>query len=328
MQVLVIINRLEELKPRQTTAMLIAELSRRDADVFVAELETIDIVLQDSDYSVRCSAMATRVTSPMESSEDVVGLETQPTQRIELSHADRVVLRTNPGRDPDRRTEHEQLLFALTAVDSIGIRVTNSPSQLARLAAKSSLFALSPEHRPRGMVSTSPDVLLSFIAGLHGECVVKPVVGSRGQNVFKLSASITDDDQATVRDLVKLGPVICQEFVPWDQPGDIRFVVFDGEPLEIDGAFAAIHRVPAAGDFRGNLHAGGTAQAIEPTPEMLAATRHAAQYLKSHGVTLAGIDLVGSKIIEMNVFSTGGLFDSHRLYDRDFVSKIVDGWQG
>ena len=176
MQVLVVINRIAELKPRQTTAMLIAELSRREADVFVAELATIDLVMQDSNSTVRCSAVATPVAR-MKSSEGTASLGNQQARRIELSPLDLVVLRTNPGRDPERRPEHEQLLFALTAIDGIGIRVTNSPSQLSRLAAKSSLFALSSEHRPRGIVSTSPKILLEFIADLGDECVVKPVVG-------------------------------------------------------------------------------------------------------------------------------------------------------
>lgn len=83
------------------------------------------------------------------------------------------------------------------------------------------------------------------------------------------------------------------------------------------------------GDFRGNLHARRrNSSSHRTTREMLTATRHAAEYSNSHRVTLEGVDLVGSKIIEMNVFGTGGLLDSHRVYDRDCVSKIVDGWLG
>ena len=195
-----------------------------------------------------------------------------------------------------------------------------------RFAAKSSLFSLAQRYRPIGLVTENLDEIADFAARRESGCIVKPVFGSRGQGVMKVPPTWAQSERQSVQQLLASGSVICQEFVDWHEPGDVRLVVLNGEPLQIDGRVAAIHRVPAEGDFRGNLHAGGTARPIIPTAGMLNAAKHAAGLLSSYGIALAGIDLVGDKIIEMNVFSTGGLFDAQRFYERDFVSAIVDSW--
>jgi glutathione synthase len=320
-KVLVIVNRISELTSRQSTAMLIAELSRRAVELYVGDLEGIRITMKDEAAGIACSATASCIDR-LHSSTDIAQLREASLKTFNLSAGDVVILRTNPGRDPDRKQQHQAALWTLAALDFAGVRVINRPTQLFRLAAKSSLFGLNARYRPAGIITDSLDQLVAFANGID-ECIVKPIVGSRGEGVHKLVSPLNQDDVSTIAELQTRGSVICQEFVPWDQRGDVRLVVLDGKPLEIDGKVAAIHRVPATGDFRGNLHAGGTACAIEPTPAMLEAAKHAAQFLNSQGVMLAGIDLVNDQVIEMNVFSTGGLFDAERLYNREFVATIV-----
>lgn len=311
MRVVVVINRIAELTERQTTWMLIAELANRDVDLFVAEAD--GVTLGSDGFEVQAARVPIAIDIPPKPGEEQVG----------LSHGDLVLLRTNPGRDVERSALHDELLTTLMAAEEQGIRVINRPQYLQRMAAKTSLFELDEQHRPAGFVSRNADDVFAFILDAESDCIVKPVVGSRGRDVLLISSELMPDEQSQIEELVSREEVICQHFVEWDQPGDIRVVVLNGEPLAVEGRIAAIHRVPAADDFRGNLHAGGTAQPIELSSSMIKAVTHAATHLNKHGISLAGIDLVGDQIIEMNVFSTGGLFDASRFYKREFVTQLV-----
>lgn len=324
MKVLVIVNRLLQMTSRQTTAMLIAGLSKRDVELFVGELDGLHVAIADKRRCVRISATVVPVNGV--AADEIDSLAAGKPIRVEFGSGDLVVIRTNPGRDETRLDDHQTLLSLLATAESVGVRITNSPGHLFRFAAKTSLFSLDSQHRPAGLVSQSLNAIATFCSERESGCIVKPVLGSRGRGVTKLSSSLPPPERRAVQQLLEAGPVICQDFVDWSEPGDIRLVVLNGEPLEIDGCVAAIHRVPAEGDFRGNLHAGGTARPITPTQEMRDAARHAAALLAEYGIALAGVDLVGDKIIEMNVFSTGGLFDAQRFYQRDFASAIVDSW--
>ena len=119
--------------------------------------------------------------------------------------------------------------------------------------------------------------------------------------------------------------MVAQHFVHSEVPGDKRVVVVGGEILEQNGNVGGIHRRPAAGDFRANIHAGGTAHPLSLDEEERESVEHAARYLHQNGVWLAGIDLIGSKIIEFNVYSTGGLFDANQFSGLKFEDVIVAG---
>lgn len=322
MRVVVVINRYDELKARQTTAMLIAAFVSRGHEVFVTEVG--ELTVRDQGLNVECKCKAVPLPEGVRDSEQVVaGLAAGATETVQLANGDLLFLRTNPGRDPERIGEHDRCLQLASVALSRGIGVINRPDQLNRFASKASLFELAPEFRPAGIVTACLEEVLEFATRRAELCVVKPLIGSRGRDVVLLN----HNDQTrvdAVAAVMQNGPAVCQEFVAWDQPGDVRLVVLNGEPLAVDGQVAAIHRVPATGDFRANLHAGGTAQPIEPTESMLAAATHAARLLNQNGIWLAGIDLIADRVIETNVFSTGGLFDAQRFYKRDFVGCIVD----
>jgi glutathione synthase len=99
--------------------------------------------------------------------------------------------------------------------------------------------------------------------------------------------------------------------------------MLDGEPLMKEGHLAAIRRVPAQGDFRSNLHAGGSPEPAELSAEQRRTLSSAGPLLRQEGIRLAGVDLIGTRIIELNVYSTGGLRDAERFSDQDFCDAIL-----
>ena len=322
MRVVVVINRFAELTGRQTTAMLIAAFVARGHDVFVGEVDGLAVCDSGSGVEFNCDVVpipGSSIDSELVANE----LDPHSVESVQLTPGDLLFLRTNPGRDPDRIGAHDRCVQLASVARSLGVRVLNRPDQLSRFASNASLFELHAAFRPAGIVTSDIADIHEFAAERDTNCVVKPLMGSRGRDVVKL----TPGDSAALKAVTQVmarGPIVCQEFVEWDQPGDVRLVVLNGEPLTVDGSVAAIHRVPADGDFRANLHTGGTAQPITPDQSMLTAATHAARLLNQHGIWLAGIDLIDSKVIETNVFSTGGLFDAHRFYERDFAARIID----
>ena len=114
-----------------------------------------------------------------------------------------------------------------------------------------------------------------------------------------------------------------QEFISEADKGDTRVIVLNGNILEIDGKTAAIKRVPGKGELRSNIHAGGNAQPGIITGAIKEVVDLIGPKLIQDGLHLVGLDFIGGKIIEINVFSTGGFRDAERFEGVPFTEKVI-----
>src|SRR3954469_1003938 len=119
------------------------------------------------------------------------------------------------------------------------------------------------------------------------------------------------------------GYCVAQEYLPAAAKGDVRIFVMDGEPLARDGKYAAFRRVSNTGDARSNMHAGGASEPVEVTGEMLRIIEIVRPKLIDDGMFLVGLDIVGDKLIEVNVFSPGGIGSSSLFSGVDFARVII-----
>ena len=101
-------------------------------------------------------------------------------------------------------------------------------------------------------------------------------------------------------------PLIAQAFVPDVSNGDKRIILVDGEPV------GAINRVPAEGETRSNLHAGGTAEKIALTPRDKEICDRIGPLLREKGQVFVGIDVIGDYLTEINVTSPTGIQELER----------------
>jgi glutathione synthase len=323
MRIFVFVNRLSEVGPRQTTAMLVATCLRRGCEVLLAEPDGLSIATL-AGAAVTPSVQAVCCPTDCHSAERVAKFAKTPGRRqsFPVVDGDLILIRTNPGRDTSRLVLHDALLDSLRILETGQIRVINSPVHLSFFATKASLSLLDPQFRPSMLVTHLPNEAQRFIAEAPGDCIMKPAKGSRGQDVVRVQRE-DPHLEAVLEQAFATGQMILQHFVAADHTGDRRVIVLDGRMLEHNGRLAGIERRPAAGDFRGNLHAGGTAHPLTLNESARAATQHAAELLHSQGIRLAGVDLIGDKIIELNVFSTGGLYDGSRFANVDFTDPII-----
>lgn len=179
--------------------------------------------------------------------------------------------------------------------------IVNSPRGLRD--ANEKLFAFHfAELMPKTLVSSDPARILAFVAAIGGSAVMKPLDGAGGSGI--VSVSHADRNTRALVDLMtaegrKLALV--QEFLAGVREGDKRVLMLDGEPL------GAILRVPRDDDFRANIHVGGIVRPTALTPEEAALVSAVGPRLRQHGLWFVGLDLIGGRLIEVNVTSPTGI---------------------
>jgi glutathione synthase len=244
---------------------------------------------------------------------------------VQLDDFDVLMLRSDPAVDAAENSwaYTAGLAFGHLLADS-GVLVVNDPNALADAMSKAYFQHFPEVVRPRTMISRDEERVREFIEQLGGRAVLKPLQGSGGSGVFlvnmKEEPNITQIMEAIARD----GYVVAQEYLPAAESGDVRMFVMNGRPLEVDGVYAAFRRRPGPTDVRSNMSAGGSAEAAKVTDEMLHIVEAVRPKLLSDGMFLVGLDIVGDKLMEVNVFSPGGLGSCGALYDVDFTAAVIE----
>jgi len=322
MRVAFVVNDRREPTVEQTTTLLISAALLRGHDVSVCGVG--DLTLSD-DGRLLASSCSLSAGGPPAVVRQL--LEDDPSP-IALGEQELCIIRTNPGRDESHRAEHIAALRLLERLEEGGVRVINSPRGLRRALTKLSLLELPGRLIPQTVVTRDPAEIERFMERQPDRVVIKPLGGTRGRDVFVLEPSASHANRSQIIDVVlRQGYAMVQEFVPGAEDGDIRVTVVSGKLVEFDGHAAAIARVPRGGDFRSNLHAGGRAEAVAVSSEIREAVAEIAPYLEREGLVHVGIDFVGGLVLELNVFSPGGLYPSECLYDRDFSSAVVAAFE-
>jgi glutathione synthase len=178
--------------------------------------------------------------------------------------------------------------------------------------------------RPRTCISRCVKEIKRFIDEQNDRVVIKPLQGSGGKNVFLIGpeerANLNQMIDAVLRD----GYCVAQEYLPAAAEGDVRLFVMNGRPLMQGGKYAAFRRVNKSGDARSNMHSGGESEAVEVTADMLRLVEVVRPKLVSDGMFLVGLDIVADKLIEVNVFSPGGIGSSSEFAGVDFAKVVIE----
>ncbi|MDE0209742.1 MAG: hypothetical protein OXJ64_07655 [Boseongicola sp.] len=189
-------------------------------------------------------------------------------------------------------------------------------------------FQLFPESvRPRTLISRDRDEIKKFIKAEGGQAVLKPLQGSGGAGVFLVQPSSGSNLNQMIEALTRDGYVIAQEYLEAAKEGDTRMFVMNGSPFRYRGKYAAFRRVRSGDDMRSNIHAGGKLQAAEITDVHLKVAEVVRPKLVQDGMFLVGLDIVGDKLMEINVFSPGGLGSAQRFEKVRFTQGVVNALQ-
>ena len=246
-------------------------------------------------------------------------------ERIPLNDFDVVMLRSDPADDAEGAAWANNALVGFgDLIASGGVLVVNDPGSLATALSKSYFQHFPEAVRPRTLISRDEARIEAFVNELGGKAVLKPLQGSGGSGVFLVNSKEAPNLNQIIEAIARDGYVVVQEYLPKAKQGDIRMFVLNGRPLKVDGKYAAFRRRSTSEDIRSNMSAGGQAEAVEVTDEMLALVEAVRPKLVADGMFLVGLDIVGDKLMEVNVFSPGGLGSCEALYGVDFAPAVIE----
>ncbi len=246
----------------------------------------------------------------------------EPT-RIGLDDLDALFLRNDSIEDLQERPWASPLGVVFgQMLAGRGVTVVNDPASLKRATSKTYLEEFPQEIRPRSLVTRDPDAIERFVGDV-GHCVIKPVYGAKGRNVFM----VADESETNLAQMIEAvlddGYALVQEFVDGGEDGDARIFVLDGENLQCDGKHAAFRRIPAEHDPRANISAGGRSVAFEVGDVERRIVEAMRSKLVDDGMFFVGLDVIGDKVVEINAESPGGMQSVERLYGIDIGPVVI-----
>lgn len=231
---------------------------------------------------------------------------------IDLSELDVLHLRQDPPFDMAYITT----TFLLERIHPQTL-VVNDPAHVRNAPEK--LFVTQfLDLMPPSLITRSLEDVKAFREE-HDDIIIKPLYGNGGAAVFRLAPGDTN-----IGSLVELfqtvfrEPFVVQKYLPEVRQGDKRIVLVDGEPV------GAINRVPASDETRSNMHIGGRPEPIELTERDREICATIGPELRRRGILLAGIDVIGQYLTEINVTSPTGLREIKRFGGQDIAAIVWD----
>lgn len=282
---LVIMDPIAGIKPaKDTTLALLLAAQQAGWRIHCADTDALSV--RDGEARVRSRALTVR-----DDLQDWFTLEAAAEQA--LASYPLILMRKDPPFDQ----EYIYANYWLELAEAAGSRVVNRPQALRDCNEKAFITRFPALIAPT-LIARDKVALRNFQAE-HGETVLKPldgmggngvfVVGPDGRNLNAVIDALTDNGRRTI---------VAQRYLPAIREGDKRILMIDGEPVD-----HVLARIPAEGETRGNLAAGGRG-VVQP---LSAADRAIAEAvgpsLRDRGIVFAGLDVIGDRLTEVNITS-------------------------
>ena len=244
----------------------------------------------------------------------------QPWYRLDetvtdnLSSLDVILMR----KDPPFNMEYIYCTYLLEQAEAAGTLVVNKPQSL-RDANEKLFTAWFSQCTPPTLVSRQPAQLTEFMAEQQ-DIIIKPLDGMGGASIFR----VRPDDPNTsviIETITDHGQqfVMAQRFIPEITQGDKRILMVNGEPVPY-----ALARIPAKGETRGNLAAGGRGEGVELSDRDRWICQQVGSTLVEKGLMFVGLDVIGDYLTEVNVTSPTCIRELDNQFDLDIAGQLMD----
>ena len=318
MCILILINHIHEIQVSQSTADIAFALVRHGHQVFLGDVGSLSWGYQDEPY-------IEAFCSPCQSSKETWFLEMKQniSQKLCLKDCDAIMIRTNPGRDKNRGWAHDVALDLSGWAEQQGVVVLNPTTALRKASSKMFLQMFPSEIRPKSIISRNANEIVQFVKQNSLPTILKPLRGTGGSGVFIVRPDDLSNLNQIIETLQERDFVIAQEYLPEAEIGDVRLLMLQGKPLEVDGKIAMVSRLRQGHDLRSNVSKGGKPAISIFTKEIENIIQQVSPILQKEDFFLAGLDIIGSKVVEINVFSPGGIADAQHFAQVNFLDTIV-----
>ena len=240
-------------------------------------------------------------------------------EMLPLAGFDVLFMRANPPLDP----------LMLNFLDSVkdDVFIVNSLQGLREANNKLYTAAFGDSHSniiPVTHVSKNKKYLIQQIKESKADkMILKPLNGFGGSGVILIEKSAMSNINSLLDFYITNGDgtssyVILQEYIEGADKGDIRILLLNGEPI------GAMRRIPGEEDHRSNVSAGGSVARHSLTKEEKALCKQIGPKLVNDGLYFVGIDVIGGKLVEVNVMSPGGITYMNKVYKTKIQSRVID----
>jgi len=235
-------------------------------------------------------------------------------QDIALDELDVIMMRKDPPFD-------QEFLYAthiLEQAERRGSYVINKPQSL-RDANEKLFTAWFPQCCADTLVAREPYLIRDFLHE-HGEIILKPLDGMGGTSIFHLR--LGDPNLSVILETMteyNSRYVMAQKYLPQIVDGDKRILLVNGEVIPY-----ALARIPAQGETRGNLAAGGRAEGRPLTDRDRWIAEQVGPTLREKGLVFVGIDVIGDTLTEINVTSPTCVQELDRQFGLNICGQLMD----
>ncbi|MES2870819.1 MAG: glutathione synthase [Pseudomonadota bacterium] len=231
-----------------------------------------------------------------------------------LSDLDVILMRKDPPFD----MEFVYSTYLLEQAERDGVLIVNKPQSLRDCNEK--LFATQfTQCTPPTVVSRRADVLREF-ATLHGDVILKPLDGMGGTSIFR--HRVGDPNLSVILETLTANgtqQIMAQGYLPAIKDGDKRILMIDGEPVPY-----CLARIPAHGETRGNLAAGGRGEARPLSDKDRWIAAQVGPTLREKGLLFVGLDVIGEHLTEINVTSPTCIREIDNAYGTNIGALLMD----
>lgn len=236
------------------------------------------------------------------------------SSEIALNTLDIILIR----QDPPFNNDYLYSTHILEQAEAEGVLVVNKPQSLRD--ANEKLFASwFPECTPPTIVSANQNKLKEFVKD-HKDTILKPLDAMGGASIFR----VRDNDpniSVIIESMTEHGRhhIMAQTYLPEIKQGDKRILLINGEPIEY-----TLARIPAEGETRGNIAAGGTGVGMPITGRERWLCQQIAPTLKAKGLYFVGLDVIGDYITEINVTSPTCIRELDTQFNLNIAGILFD----
>jgi len=303
----VVMDPIGSIKPvKDSTLAMLLEAQARDWELNY--MEQADLFVEDGHLRARV-----RRLSVSDDREEWFRLDAP--QQSALGELDVILMRKDPPFD----MEYVYTTYLLGRAEEAGCLVVNRSASLRDVSEKAYTMWFQ-ECCPPTLITRSMSEMRRFLEE-QGAIVVKPLDGMGGRSIFVVRAgdananvifeTLTDTEHRFA---------MAQRYIPEiSTDGDKRILLIDGEPYP-----HALARIPPAGDNRGNLAVGATAEGRELTERDRWICARVGPVLRDKGIIFAGLDVIGDYLTEINVTSPTGIRELDGMYDENICGLLFD----
>ena len=231
-----------------------------------------------------------------------------------LAGFDAVLMRKDPPFD----SEYFYATHMLEQAEREGARVFNKPRALRDHPEKLAIMEF-PQFIGPTLVTRDAAEIKKFHAE-HRDIILKPLDGMGGMGIFRVredGLNLGSIIETLNRDGAQ--SVMVQKFLPAIAEGDKRVLIVGGKPVPF-----CLARIPQGGEVRGNLAAGGKGVAQPLSARDLEIAESLGPILLERGLLLAGVDVIGDSVTEINVTSPTCFQEIFDQTGCDVASLFID----